>query len=120
MKPIKPKGKKNTSAAFKSYNSTSIKERKLISTSSIRQKAQKQDNNKRKKTIPPLPHKIINELLHGFNEKKTNSSALNVTNHAFHSLEQLIKHMPEPYPELLKHVEEPLRESIYHHIQINK
>ena len=120
MKPIKPKGKKNTNAAFKSYNSTSIKERKLISTSSIIQKAQKQDNKKREKKIPPLPHKIINELLHGFNETKTASSALNVTNHAFHSLEQLIKHMPEPYPELFKHVEEPLRESIYHHIQINK
>ena len=73
MKPIKPKGKKNTNAAFKSYNSTSIKERKLISTSSIIQKAQKQDNKKREKKIPPLPHKIINELLHGFNETKTAS-----------------------------------------------
>ena len=49
MKPIKPKGKKNTNAAFQSYNSTSIKERNLISTSSIIQKAQKQDNKKREK-----------------------------------------------------------------------
>ena len=104
--PTKPKDRKDKRNLAK----LSVKERKFI----VPKQARKFEK------IPSLPHRIINNLLQDFTKDKNGFSALNLTNHAFHCLDQLIKHMPEPYPELLKHVELPLRESIYHDVQVNK
>ena len=109
MRPTKPNTKH-------SWNHKNPKTRKY-GKSSLPNKKPSQGRKKQFKA-KPLPHKLIDDLLLGFEKKK--SSPLQVTNHAFYALEQLTQNLAEPYPQLLQHVEEPLREAIYHNVHIDK